>query len=70
MDAFSQTPLNSEGQVADPRPQPTPDYGSLGPGSDVSANAGEAKSARPGGSQVRLGPIIASIIGEARLQSA
>jgi hypothetical protein len=63
MDAFSQIPPDREGQVVDPRLQPTPDYGTLGPGSDISTNVGDTKSARPAGNQVLRGPAIAMAVG-------
>ncbi len=51
--------------VADPRLQPTPDYGTLGPGSDI---AGSAPKAIPGcvrqpANPRRFGPIFAAAIG-------
>jgi len=64
MDASSHIPPGQGGQNADPRLQPTPDYGTLGPGSDV--NAGASRSAatdRPTARPVRLGPIIAIAVG-------
>jgi HEAT repeat protein len=51
--------------VADPRLQPTPDYGTLGPGSDVSAGGPDsvASSARQPVNTPRFGPVFAAAVG-------
>jgi len=51
--------------VADPRLQPTPDYGTLGPGSDVVLNQPGSKtgSVRQSANPKRFGPIFAAAIG-------
>jgi HEAT repeat protein len=51
--------------VADPRLQPTPDYGTLGPGSDVSAGGPDsvASSARQPVNTKRFGPVFAAAVG-------
>lgn len=51
--------------VADPRLQPTPDYGTLGPGSDVSAGGPDsvASSARQPVNRKRFGPVFAAAVG-------
>jgi len=67
MDVF-QTPFAGRGRkpeampIADPRLQPTPDFGTLGPGSDISVNAtsaGKQSSRQP----QRFGPVFAVLIG-------
>src|SRR5579864_6365047 len=63
MDAFSQSPPSPGQQSADPRLQPTPDYGTLGPGSDVKVAAGDATVSRPAARPVRRGPFIAIALG-------
>src|SRR5258708_7913 len=61
---FAEPPVSTPTAAADPRLQPTPDYGSLGPGSDVAirqvaaADDGRAKSTKT----VR-GPLIAVAVG-------
>jgi hypothetical protein len=51
--------------TADPRLQPTPDYGTLGPGSDIGANGQQSNpgSARQSGTQQRSAAIFAATIG-------
>ena len=51
--------------VADPRLQPTPDYGALGPGSDVVLNqpGSSAASVKQPANPKRFGPIFAAAIG-------
>lgn len=51
--------------VADPRLQPTPDYGTLGPGSDIKANlpGSPSGSARPSSNPKRFAAIFAAVIG-------
>ena len=51
--------------VADPRLQPTPDYGTLGPGSDIKANLPGSThgSVRPSANPRRFAPIFAAAIG-------
>ena len=51
--------------VADPRLQPTPDYGTLGPGSDVVLNqpGSNAGSVKQPANPKRFGPIFAAAIG-------
>ncbi len=51
--------------VADPRLQPTPDYGTLGPGSDIKANppGSPPGSVRPSSNSRRFAPIFAAAIG-------
>jgi hypothetical protein len=51
--------------VADPRLQPTPDYGTLGPGSDLKANlpGSTPGPARPSAKAARLAPLFAAAIG-------
>src|ERR1700735_3299773 len=51
--------------VADPRLQPTPDYGMLGPGSDISTRIADSRSDpihQPRASR-RFGPVLSIIIG-------
>lgn len=56
-------PQNSA--VADPRLQPTPDYGTLGPGSDIKTNlpGSTSGSVRPSANPKRFAPIFAAAIG-------
>jgi HEAT repeat protein len=51
--------------MADPRLQPTPDYGTLGPGSDIAGSAPKATpgSVRQPANPRRFGPIFAAAIG-------
>jgi hypothetical protein len=51
--------------VTDPRLQPTPDYGTLGPGSDISASGPQSNptSARRSANPKRFAPIFAATIG-------
>jgi hypothetical protein len=51
--------------VSDPRLQPTPDYGTLGPGSDIAGSAPKAipGSVRQPANPRRFGPIFAAAIG-------
>jgi hypothetical protein len=50
--------------VADPRLQPTPDYGTLGPGSDVAVSGPQSNSAaRQSANPRRFGPIFAATVG-------
>jgi hypothetical protein len=51
--------------MADPRLQPTPDYGTLGPGSDIAGSAPKAipGSVRQPANPRRFGPIFAAAIG-------
>jgi HEAT repeat protein len=63
MDAFSQNPPGQGGQAADPRLQPTPDYGTLGPGSDIPAGTPAATTSRPAARSGRSAPIIAIAAG-------
>ena len=51
--------------VADPRLQPTPDYGTLGPGSDIAAGGPDVSSPPPPrvANTMRLGPVFAVAIG-------
>jgi hypothetical protein len=62
MDEFSQT--GQDLRTADPRLKPTPDYGTLGPGSDIQTGGGDS---RPRSSPARplRGPIIAIALGGA-----
>ena len=70
MDVF-QTPFSGQGSkpeaaaIPDARLQPTPDYGTLGPGSDVSAGAPDSVpgSARQPINAKRFGPVFAAAIG-------
>jgi hypothetical protein len=67
MDVFH-SPFSRSGsrpEVADPRLQPTPDYGTLGPGSDVSAGGADSPpgSARQPVNGKRFGPVLAAVIG-------
>lgn len=51
------------GAAIDPRLQPTPDYGTLGPGSDIgNFNAGSNQDSRPQ-SSARAGPLVAVMVG-------
>lgn len=67
----SQSRFSSQGAppnsaaVADPRLQPTPDYGTLGPGSDIKANlpGSTPGSVRPSPNPKRFAPIFAAAIG-------
>jgi hypothetical protein len=51
--------------MADPRLQPTPDYGTLGPGSDIAMSGPESKpgSVRQPANPRRFGPVFAAAIG-------
>lgn len=51
--------------AADPRLQPTPDYGTLGPGSDITVSAPQSNtgSARQPANPKRFAPIFAAMIG-------
>ena len=62
MDVFSQNPEGPGGQAPDPRLQPTPDYGTLGPESDVKLHGPEATTS-PAARPVRVGPIMALVVG-------
>jgi hypothetical protein len=70
MDVFRQ-PFSGKGAkpesapVADPRLQPTPDYGTLGPGSDIAAGGPVANSGsvRQPVNPKRFGPVFAAAIG-------
>ena len=59
---FPSTAETNSGPDADPRLQPTPDYGTLGPGSDVVADA-TAKPGSPRKQAPVLGMIVAGAIG-------
>src|SRR5260370_853467 len=58
-------PKPESAPVADPRLQPTPDYGTLGPGSDIAASGtiSNAGSVRQAESPRRFGPIFAAALG-------
>jgi HEAT repeat protein len=70
MDVFRQ-PFSGQGAkpvpapAADPRLQPTPDYGTLGPGSDIAAGGGvpNSGSVRQSVQPKRFGPVFAAVIG-------
>jgi HEAT repeat protein len=62
MDVFSQNQPGQGGQSADPRLQPTPDYGTLGPGSDIPAGPA-ATTSRPASRPSRSAPILAIAAG-------
>jgi HEAT repeats len=63
MTAFSSTPPGQGVQNSDPVLQPTPDYGTLGPGSDAKINASDATTTRPAAVPVAWRPIIALALG-------
>jgi hypothetical protein len=63
MDAFSQITPDADGQAPDPRLQPTPDYGTLGAGSDAKIDAREAAPSRPAAKPAPRGAIIAMAVG-------
>lgn len=56
---------SQQGQFCDPRQRPTPGYGTLGPGSDLTLDRPEASTAGPAQSSkpVRIGPFIAIAAG-------
>ena len=61
---FSEVPSSqSGGQATDPRLQPTPDYGRLGPGSDIRIAPPDAIPSRPSVKPAARGPIIAVALG-------
>ena len=49
--------------VADPRMQPTPDYGTLGPGSDVSVTGADPIQRTPRGTGMQTAHLIAILAG-------
>jgi HEAT repeats len=68
MDELSQNSPGQAGQPADPRLQPPPDYGTLGPGSDIKSSdinmgARNPATSRPPLSQARRAQIIAMAAG-------
>src|SRR5450631_2186243 len=70
MDVFqppftAKCPQPESAPIADPRLQPTPDYGTLGPGSDISANRPQSSPGpvqRPANAR-RFGPVFSIAIG-------
>ncbi len=63
MDAFSQNPPAEASQAPDPRLQPTPDYGTLGPGSDIKPGPPPTATSRPAAKPVLPAQIIAIAVG-------
>jgi hypothetical protein len=63
MGPFSHIPSGQGPELVDPRLQPTPDYGTLGPGSDVKVDTPNAPPSRPDPRSVRRAQIIAILLG-------
>jgi hypothetical protein len=70
MDVFqppftAKCPQPESAPIADPRLQPTPDYGTLGPGSDISGSRPQSNPGpvRPPANARRFGPVFAVAIG-------
>lgn len=63
MGPFSHLRPDQGPEVLDPRLQPTPDYGTLGPGSDVKITTPKAPPNRPDPKSVRRAQIIAILMG-------
>jgi hypothetical protein len=64
MDPFRPKLPDQGPQPVDPRLQPTPDYGNLGPGSDIASNRSATSSSAPKVPEAsRISPVIAVAIG-------